>query len=69
MTHGVGQSGQPLLRFKINKPTCVHVIYSGTSPLGHLNSGTTKFGPGKMFFVHVTAIEGTPLFRGKGPFF
>ena len=46
---------------------------SGTSPgkplfMGHLHSGDTKFGAGKNFhiiFKCVTAIEVTPLFRGK----
>ena len=36
--------------------------------MGHLHSVDTKFGPGKNFqiiFESVTAIEGTPLFRGK----
>ena len=35
-------------------------------PLGHLHSGDTKFGPGKICshnLVSFTSIEGTPLFR------
>ena len=39
--------------------------YSGTSPLGHLSSGDTEFGLGKMFILifhsNSTTIKGTPL--------
>ena len=39
--------------------------YSGTSPLGHLYSGDTEFGLGKMFILifhsNSTSIKGTPL--------
>ena len=58
------------LELPIPPPPPFNSNYSGTSPLRHLHSGDTKFGPGRMYiiiiFKIVTSFEGTSLFRGKG---
>ena len=64
MIHEVGQSGQPTC-------TCTCSIH------WNLLFGTPQFRDYKIcswkhvdrIFVHVTSIEGTPLFRGNGHFF
>ena len=55
-----------LLRFEINKPTCTCNWYSGTSPLGHLNSGTTRFGPGKMLIGPLYMLPGLQILLMSG---
>ena len=45
----------------------VHVVYIGTSYLGHLNSGTTKFVPGKMLIgsLYMLPLLKAHLYSGE----
>ena len=43
-------------------------MYIGTSPLGHLHSGDTKFGPQKNIHIY-TSIGRTPVISVEGEMF
>ena len=51
-TQGQRKGARKVLKYgrrSLGRCTSRNDSYSGTSPLGHLNSRDTKFGPGKMF--------------------